>query len=529
MLLQGYLDTLSSQGQSVSEGVFTISPQEARRKLAEFQLHCPERFILLLVSSAVAGGASFITLRDTQTSLSISFDGATYTAVQFEGLYSDLFRGKAGAVAMLALGVAPLVGKVEVVSVTPEGTAVWRPGEQKDEVSSHSQTGSPLNMVEVQKPNSPWSFLRTLRGYVGFGPEAKLVDKECEHSPVPITINEQLVSRPVQLGWPLLAILSGQGKANHQAAIVWDPEPANFRCALAYGTGKLEAVVHGVSFPLNVDCGLYGVVWHDGLRTDVSYRELARDVAYDQLCRSLEKMGAEVFLRITRNLQSLDDRQTLQLALQVSKNAELSGLSEGIPSEALLRLIELLTRHPKHRRARAHLLLCSAEWFQAKESVHAAGFFSDSYYFLKEVLRLEGLDLTVISWTIRALMGIGADNTTVCDWTLLGASTALSSAEFEAARAWYERLLQLAEVSERDSTQLKAAGYLGLAVCDDDIEGGFDKLESLRLAVPELRIVYQKQPKSYVEALLLYQRQLACRYREDIHHILLTRGYLDES
>ena len=132
-----------------------------------------------------------------------------------------------------------------------------------------------------------------------------------------------------------------------------------------------------------------------------------------------------------------------------------------------------------------------------------------------------------LSATVSALAGTGADNTTLCDWVLLGAATALNHGQLEAAKAWYARVLEMASLVERDSRELSAAALLGLAECEDEVMRGFEQARDLGLELAELQLIFQRQPRSFRPALIMYQRQLACRYREDIHHILVTRGLLE--
>lgn len=528
-LLDGYLRDLTREGQSVSEGAFTISAAEARRKLAEYQHAAPDRYILLLISSAVSGGAGFIEVVDDRKGLSIAFDGNTYTAQDFGRLYQRIFAGSVGAETTLGIGLAALGDRASVTSVSDQGTARWKVGKNDDVVEDCLDTGPPLTTISISKPDKAWSFLRTLRGYAGLSSEARLVDSLCEHALIPININNQVVNRPVQLGNALAVSIGGDIKASYQSPLTIElaqPEP-DVRFALALGPGRLEAVVHGVSFALSTSFGVRGVVWHNELRTDISHTDLAQDATYDELCRFVVHFRSEALLKAARMIESLPAEYAQQLISQISTSVEENNFPKNLDSEVMLRLIRFLAMEPSHRRIRAHLMLACAERFKLNgQLAQATSLFSDSYYLLKEVLRLEKLDVSVVYWTIKALYGIGADTTTICDWTLLGASTALAGGQDELARTWYKSLLELSESAERDGDKLKVAAILGLSTSENDIEHGFNTLLDMGQEVPELRLVLSKEPSLFRTALVLYQRQLSCRYREDIHHILETNGYL---
>lgn len=525
--MDGYLDSLKSQGVIGTEGCFTLSPLEARRKLGEYQFQDPHWYIVLLVSAAIEGGAGRVEMRDKLGQLSLSFDGHAYTRTELESLYVGAPQaGNPGW--RLGLGLAGISGEVTLRSVSSGGKSVeWRLGPGSQHIVENPGGVEAGTIITVAKPKSPWGFLRSLRGYAGHGPEAKLVDTLFEHSLVPITINGQLVNREVQLGEPLVACLGGDPSVNHFGRLELRSEKPPFPYALGLGEGPLMVVVQGAAYRIELDNGLYGVVWNDGLRTDLSSKNVVYDAAMTSMVSALEEIRGEALLKASRRFDDFIEPELLQFAQHLSRSAQLRGLPRDLPPEALMRVLESLKSTHHARGVRAHLMLCAADWYAARgDKVRASSYYNDSYYFLKETMRIEGVDLRTVSWTIRALQGLGADQTAVADWTLLGACTGLSMRLTTAAAQWYKRLEEQAEDCPRDSVLLKASARLGLAACAGDPLPGLRQAEALGLEVSELRLVAEKQPDSYVEALVLYQRRLAGRYREDILHILTTRGLL---
>lgn len=510
-----------------AEGGFTLSPVEARRKLGESSFDDPHWYIVLLVSAAIEGGATHVTMLDKLGELSLHFDGHAYSRAELECLYTNAPH-VGGPGWRLGLGLAGVVADCIVRSVSDRGQGLeWRlrPGSQ--EFAELSNEGPAGTTITVTKLKTRRGFLSFLRGYAGLGPEAKLVDTIFEHSQVPITINGQLVNREVQLGEPLVACLGGDPSVNHFGRLELRSEKPPFPYALGLGEGPLMVVVQGAAYRIELDNGVYGVVWNDGLRTDLSSKNVVYDASMTSMISALEEIRGEALLTASRKFGDFIEPEVLQFAQHLSRSAQMRGLPRDLPPEALIRVLEALKSEHRARGVRAHLMLCAADWYAARgDKVRASSYYNDSYYFLKETMRIEGVDLRTVSWTIRALQGIGADQTAVADWTLLGACTGLSMRLATAAAQWYKRLEQQAEGCPRDSSLLKASARLGLAACAGDPLPGLREAEGMGLDVSELRLVAEKQPDSYTEALVLYQRRLAGRYREDILHILTTRGLL---
>ena len=71
------LEQLLSEGQLDSSGSFTLSRDEALRKLANYNLPRPQAFVLKLIQAGVLGGASGIQISQLRSSLRVNFEGLT--------------------------------------------------------------------------------------------------------------------------------------------------------------------------------------------------------------------------------------------------------------------------------------------------------------------------------------------------------------------------------------------------------------------------------------------------------------------
>ena len=63
--LDSLLGEMATSGSADSQGAFTISWTRAKEQLAQFALPEPRRYVLNLVASAVASGATFIEVTQT--------------------------------------------------------------------------------------------------------------------------------------------------------------------------------------------------------------------------------------------------------------------------------------------------------------------------------------------------------------------------------------------------------------------------------------------------------------------------------
>lgn len=75
----------------ISKGTFKLDSRRAMKKLAQFQLEDPHRYVLELVSAAVGAGARSLTIRNDADDLELTWDGAHPTADELDSLFDHIF------------------------------------------------------------------------------------------------------------------------------------------------------------------------------------------------------------------------------------------------------------------------------------------------------------------------------------------------------------------------------------------------------------------------------------------------------
>ena len=146
--LDALLMQLQSEGQLVSSGRFTVDFRAGQEKMRRFGLQYPEEYILKLVQAAVARGSTFFNVENWGTTLVASFDGASYSISELEGLVEDLVQDLFGSdsrdLRHLAVGLnACLALPLQMLTVV-SGDAYLQVDEQSQSLGQlhHSQPGT---------------------------------------------------------------------------------------------------------------------------------------------------------------------------------------------------------------------------------------------------------------------------------------------------------------------------------------------------------------------------------------------------
>ena len=88
--LQKHIASLREAGPTDSSGVFTVDQQQMLATLARYQLAVPEQYVLLAVSAAVAGGASYFKLERCRDRTLLCWDGQLLTEPEMQALMPRL-------------------------------------------------------------------------------------------------------------------------------------------------------------------------------------------------------------------------------------------------------------------------------------------------------------------------------------------------------------------------------------------------------------------------------------------------------
>ncbi len=306
MELSAFLDEIREQGESPSR----ISLAEARRKLQSFELSDPYAYILLMASALVARGAGTIEFRYGRGWLNIRAEANPWTQEELEHLYADFFRGEtevASTDLALALNCALSLNpkRLVVESRRIDEKVTWDLiSDRVQRELPHRQTGM---VFRIERATGFRAWLQNLRGYVGFPPELRWVDRDCEYAPLPVTINWEPINRPIFLGEAPAVLRLGDTDANYQTVFVYRREPEDLVGALALGWGDIEWVVDGISTGKLPGGGLRGVVATQRLKRDLSRRGVVQDQAYVEVMEELGELRDQMVNQLCAELEGLLD------------------------------------------------------------------------------------------------------------------------------------------------------------------------------------------------------------------------------
>ncbi len=311
------LNSLRDHGTIDSQGQFTLSLADARRKLTHFHSSDNSRYLLLLLSAGVAAGAERIDIRHSEKVLEVSLPGAYLPEPDLLASLGEPLKGESAPGASdLALGIQAAFGfNVAVIQVqvqSPEkGSYAWvlEPStERSAPTPSAPQTGIGLALhYRSTLRDRVKGLLQSLRGYAGMPPEIRQVDRYCDLCPRPIRYQTESITRQlmlpdaparVQIG-PLPEGLLGFKPDRIMGGLPW-------RGALALRSGSVQLVVHGVSYCRIDSTGLTGVIYGDHLKRDVSRERVVQNPTYRALLDELEEVRYQLYETLAHKLDELE-------------------------------------------------------------------------------------------------------------------------------------------------------------------------------------------------------------------------------
>lgn len=191
--LNTLLESLRRQGSLDSEGTFTLAREKAQDKLRQFQLADPGLYVVQLVATAVAGGASWFLATTSRSRCSFQFDGRPWTKPEIVGLFDSwLETGKVfEGLPELAIGLqaARALGPDEILVESEGVRATIR--ESQMTVEEIPPLAS-ANRIVVEKGFS-------LPGLAGRHNELRHLLAVCRHAPLHLTVDGQELSQPFRL------------------------------------------------------------------------------------------------------------------------------------------------------------------------------------------------------------------------------------------------------------------------------------------------------------------------------------------
>ncbi|MBI3927790.1 MAG: hypothetical protein HY319_19775 [Armatimonadetes bacterium] len=274
--MSGLLERLRQAGQLDSVGQFTIDAEKARLKMGKFGLAEPRRYILELVSAAVALGAPSLEIQ-SNVGLEMRFGGSPLPR---EGLKSldDYLLGAGDspaerALAYLAIGVNAVrqLDPIKIIVETPAGLRMVLDGKrelfQPGEFHEH----------RIQVHFRRWK-----------GEELELVRAECRFGSCPVLLDGQDVVQPVPDLW--MEIRERRGGRLFRVGL--DP---------VLETSALTLVSHGVVVGRKqpaLELPLEAVVWDDDLHRNASHSDVVEDSGYTSLQEEIVGLGRRSAARL---------------------------------------------------------------------------------------------------------------------------------------------------------------------------------------------------------------------------------------
>ncbi len=361
--LNTYLAQAQAAGEVVTrDSAFTLSADEARRKLRDFQLLKPELYVVHLVAAAVALGAERFRVETASDHTEFTFDGRIPEAHELEALFSSLTTsGGELWQRELAIGL--------------NGARAFQP--EYVEVATYHQGGHLLRLLEEETESGPlaepWRpFARGTRIVVQLGfqfnrvfnllgytpPELEVLLGMCRYAPLELSVNGRNVSQLVSLvrgsssrSLALFHLRPSQPRAgtrlrlakpylpDHSDCLVYEEQKeVSFSAALACDSKPVKRplilVLNGVSFSRPAEAlgftTIYGVVAAPFLKKNLSHTDLVEDASYEALMQALQEASRQMLrLRFGREASLLSYRNFRAFEEHGSAFFELPEVQEG--------------------------------------------------------------------------------------------------------------------------------------------------------------------------------------------------------
>jgi len=144
-----FLEALRTQGEMESSGQFTLDVRRALEKLEQYQFPDKHHYVLSLVASAVAGGATWLDVDSRPGAVILSYDGKPLELAQLRDLYGTLFAQQTEDTAHLR---ELAIGLHAAGRVHPERTILSWDAEKQRGVHVQARAGELLLTPKLDSP-----------------------------------------------------------------------------------------------------------------------------------------------------------------------------------------------------------------------------------------------------------------------------------------------------------------------------------------------------------------------------------------
>lgn len=258
---------------------FSLARTQAIQKLRQFALADPSAYVLELIQSAIANGASWIQIQSHVDSVTIAYIGGGIPEAALGRLFDFLFASKdradLGYLRELAIGVNALMifEPSKIIIESGDGTLAG---------TTRMELHAGEDRLDVGRPDHALAgtFVRAegLRSFHGRGRERALIEQHCLNAPVPILYNSEAI-----FGYSTQRIPGNIGLRKHVSF-----DEGDLYGTIGVGREGFSLLTHGVLIeevthelvPGEV-CG--GVVCFNGLRKTADHARVVRDEHYAEL------------------------------------------------------------------------------------------------------------------------------------------------------------------------------------------------------------------------------------------------------
>ena len=310
---------LSEEAAFDSQGEFQVDLARAREKLEQHLGLWPEDYLAFLIQAAYSLGATSLRLNTHWHMVCWEFDGPVLTRPQLEGLISS-DRGLALSQPLQRLQMCFFLlsrsrYQKYAFSSGLAGTGhqiEWNRGQAQLSRSRRSSSWAnclqvilPLRHVSVHWLLSRNSALSTL-------PEYAAVRQRYKDGPLRLQVPWKSPAEPPALAPLAIALQGKQRMAQHppmpfQRVLHVSVESEHSLWFAVQSTGSLRCLVYSLGYA-GPEWN-YGAVWlyYDGLRTDLSQRQLVQGPALHKLLASLEEQIGKALLQAFADAEVLEE------------------------------------------------------------------------------------------------------------------------------------------------------------------------------------------------------------------------------
>ena len=307
------LESLREHGTIDSQGEFTVSLVQASRKMQKYHSSEPARYFLLFVAAGLASGASSVEITEVDSSIVLKVPEAYVEETRLLATRGGETQPGHDAALDLTLGIQGALAfgaqQVQITASHPEKSGYCWTFNGREDVTALLQEPAEKSLeVIIKFPESRVEkiarLFRNLRGYVSQRAEFRLIEKYCDLSRRPIRLKHEIICRDFHLERAPAYI-----KVGHLDNIFWLTEPTQVQGyawsgALSAGAGEINLVVNDVTYGRLKHPHFSGIVYHDGLKLDISRESVVHDQIYQDLGSDLEEIRFHWYEKLSHKLMN---------------------------------------------------------------------------------------------------------------------------------------------------------------------------------------------------------------------------------